>query len=107
MRVLKPNGKLLIIEPTIQGLENINKIGRLFGMEDLKIPWHNLYLNEKILKGKKINFSSTYYLFSRVLYRFFKRTNLKRDSIINKVGLILPSLGDWGVQKFYILTKKC
>lgn len=115
-RVLKPSGVLLVSEPTIQGLRKLNKIGRTFGLKPLSAPWHNLYLDErKLIKLVKpyfeleINhFSSTYYLFSRILYRWLLRDQskkLKRNSIFNKIGVGLPPLGDWGVQRLYILTK--
>lgn len=115
-RILKPNGVLLVSEPTIQGLRKLNKIGRAFGLKPLSPPWHNLYLDErKLIKFIKpyfeleINhFSSTYYLFSRILYRWFlqdQSEKLKRNSIFNKIGVRLPPLGDWGVQRLYILTK--
>lgn len=116
-RVLKPRRTLLISEPTIQGLASLNKIGKKFRLKPLKAPWHNLYLDEKKLikftkpyfQLKINNFSSTYYLFSRVIYRWLMRddaTRLKRDSIFNKIGLRLPAVGDWGTQRLYILRKK-
>lgn len=114
-RVLKTNGVLLVLEPTIQGFNNLNRIGKIFKLTDLKMPWHNLYLDEEkfvkfvepLFNIELHNFSSTYYLFSRILYRWFKGDKVKRNSLMNKLGLILPSVGNWGIQKFYVLTKKC
>lgn len=116
-KALKPDGRLLLSEPTIEGLAEINKVGKTFGLKALSAPWHNLYLDEtkllafapKYFSVKVDYFSSTYYLFSRVLYRWFVHddvTKLKRNSIFNKLGISLPSVGTWGVQRLYILTKK-
>ncbi len=115
--MLKPGGILLLSEPTIQGLKNLNELSIKFGLKPLSQPWHNLYIDEDKLKRftkpyfkLKINyFSSTYYLFSRVIYRCLMGDNvnkLKRNSIINKIGLRLPSFGKWGVQRLYVLKKR-
>lgn len=114
---LRPGGLLLLSEPTFQGLKELNKVGDLFGLKRLSPPWHNLYVDEeKLLRFSKRlftvkidNFSGTYYFFSRILYRWLMHDDvarLKRESIWNTIGIALPSVGAWGVQRLYIMKKK-
>jgi len=113
--VLKKGGTLLLSEPSIQGLEGINRIRRKLGIEDIKPPWHNKYLDEnklKHIKGfelqKTIDFSSTYFIGSRVFYallcKIFKK-NPEYLSFWNKLFVKLPSMGNFGIQKLFILRK--
>lgn len=114
---LRPGGTLLLSEPTIQGLRKLNSIGKYFGLQPLSSPWHNLYLNEQELLEFFLPlfsisidyFSSTYYLISRIFYRWIKgddASKLRRDSLFNRIGILLPSIGTWGVQRLYIMKKK-
>lgn len=116
-KALKPNGIFLLSEPTKQGIESLNRLGALFGLKPISSPWHNLYLDEeKLVKFvepyftiKIRRFSSTYYFFSRILYRFLKNDDdqkLRRDSFINRLGVILPEFGNYGIQTLFILTKR-
>lgn len=116
-KVIKSEGTLLLSEPSKQGLANLNKLGDRFGLKQITAPWHNLYLDEEKLiefikpyfNLKIEHFSSMYYLFSRVLYRFFMNddsSKLKRDSFFNKLGITLPSIGKFGVQRLYVLKKR-
>jgi ubiquinone/menaquinone biosynthesis C-methylase UbiE len=115
-KLLKPGGTLLLSEPTKQGLEKLNSLGNKIGLKPLAPPWHNLYLDEEKLinfvrpyfKIEIKYFSSTYYLTSRIIYRRLMQDNAKRlrqNSIFNKIGILLPNFGNWGVQRLYILTK--
>lgn len=116
-KALRPGGILLLSEPTIEGLKELNRLGSYFGLKSLSSPWHNLYVDEqKLLEffyplfSIDIDyFSSTYYFFSRIIYRWLKgddATKLRRDSIFNKVGIVLPSIGTWGVQRLYVMKKR-
>ncbi len=87
-KALKPGGILLLSEPTFQGLDELNKAGKLFGLKPLTSPWHNLYVDEALLlkDTKKIfqtridYFSSSYYFFSRILYRFLRHDDVSKLS---------------------------
>lgn len=116
-RALRPGGTLLLSEPTIQGLEELNRIGKYFRLKQLSPPWHNLYVDEhKLFEFARSlfyihvdYFSSTYYFLSRIIYRWLKgddATKLRRDSLFNKIGIMLPSIGTWGVQRLYIMKKR-
>jgi ubiquinone/menaquinone biosynthesis C-methylase UbiE len=113
---LKPEGLLLLSEPTFQGLNELNSIGNFFHLKQLTPPWHNLYVDEnklldfskKLFTVKIDNFSGTYYFFSRILYRWFMgddATKLKQESVWNTIGITLPSFGACGVQRLYIMKK--
>lgn len=115
--VLEPNGIFLMSEATIDGLKRINALRKEFGLEELKQPWHNLYIDENafikevsdIFKVVDIlNFSSTYYIGSRVIQPFAKKiTSQSPDylSEINRLFTQLPSYGDYGIQKLFIFRK--
>ena len=116
--VLKPKGMFLLSEPTVLGLRNINRLRKMAGLEELIPPWHNLYIDEDTIlpfaEGffklhKIVNFSSSYYLGSRLLYAFIAKKfhlELRHDSIFNRLSLIIPNFGNFGVQRLFIFTKK-
>jgi len=117
-RILKRGGLLLLSEPTLDGLERLNQMRARFHLPELKAPWHNLYLDESRLLSvsrpyfeleRVVNFSSTYYVGSRVLYPFLVGNNEKRirhDFILNKIFLALPAVGPYGVQKLFVLRRR-
>jgi ubiquinone/menaquinone biosynthesis C-methylase UbiE len=45
-RVLRKGGVFLLAEVTLQGHERVNHYRRLFGLDKLKVHWHNTYLDE-------------------------------------------------------------
>lgn len=115
--VLKPKGIFLMSEATVGGLKKINALRKEAGLEEIKQPWHNLYIDEDIfIKAVSdffklvdiLNFSSTYYLGSRVIQPFIKKLvnqPLSYLSEINRLFVQLPSYGDYGIQKLFILKK--
>ncbi len=74
---LKTGGKYICIENTIDALDNLNIERAKFGLEAIKVRWHNCYFKQSELIsvateiGFKLvyqhNFASTYYLISRTL----------------------------------------
>lgn len=116
-RILKPKGIFLMSEATIDGLKRINALRKEFGLDELKQPWHNLYIDENafikevsdIFKVVDIlNFSSTYYIGSRVIQPFAKKIMSQSPdylSEINRLFMQLPSYGDYGIQKLFIFRK--
>ncbi len=117
IRVLKPQGTLLLSEASAQGWRNMNRLRKEFGLNEIPQPWHNLYLDEEKLFPtlkpwmklvENINFSSTYYIGSRVLQPFIigKDKEPCFDSEINKLFTLFPNVGDYGTQKLYVFRKE-
>jgi len=117
-RALKPGGLFLMSEATQGGLDRLNKLREEFGLEVLTPPWHNLYIDEtpflEALAGlfevvDVLNFASSYYVGSRVIQPFVKGL-LKKDpdylSEINRFFSMVPQVGDYGIQKLFVLKKK-
>ncbi|MDD4803452.1 MAG: class I SAM-dependent methyltransferase [Syntrophomonas sp.] len=119
-RILKPGGLYLMCEDTEQGLGNLNAIRKLVGLDEIKVRWHNLYLDEAhILSSiesrfeliETRNFSSQYYLASRVINaKLAQEQGLEPsyDSEINRVAALFSSagdFGDYGPVKLWVLRK--
>lgn len=120
-RVLKPGGLLLLSEATLQGWNKLNKFRREWGLPDIPMPSFNLYLDqEQLIEAVSpelklvdiVNFSSTYYVGSRVLKPLLiqalgSKTNAA-DPLMewNRWFAELPSSGDYGTQKLFVFRKK-
>jgi hypothetical protein len=78
--------------------------------------WHNCYVDEPDFLGfasqyfevKQIKrFSSTYYLMTWALYPFMVRSGQRNyRSLYHRISARLPQLGDFGLQKLYVLKKR-
>jgi ubiquinone/menaquinone biosynthesis C-methylase UbiE len=116
--LLKPGGKLIMMEATAQGYEHINRIRNRFGMSKTPIRWHNKYLDEKKLlpflnqKFETVfikDFSSTYYIGSRVVQPLLIKPFKKEpsyDFFLNRFFSYFPSFGNYGIQKIIVCHKK-
>jgi ubiquinone/menaquinone biosynthesis C-methylase UbiE len=119
-RILKPGGSLLLSEATVQGWENINKLRSEWGLPELSIPPFNLYLDqERVVETLKtdfhlieiVNFSSTYYVGTRVLKPLLVNALGANIDIAdpnmewNRWFSQLPSWGDYGIQKIFVFQK--
>ena len=78
-KALKKNGLLLLVEPTVQGHQSVDKVRTALGLPKLTKYWNNFYLDEvkfeKFIKPyfkieKKIHFG-TYHLISKILYPLY------------------------------------
>lgn len=86
-RVLKRGGAFIMMEAFTDGLSNLNDARRVIGLEPIKQPFHNKYINKdkflgfingkfnhyhinhpKFKKEYNENFLSSYYFGSRVIY---------------------------------------
>jgi ubiquinone/menaquinone biosynthesis C-methylase UbiE len=111
---LKVGGRFLMMENSATGLARINELRALCGLEPMEAPWHNRYLDDAEVAALQIPnarlvevvpYSATYYLVSRVVNAWnakMTNTELRYDSPINQLGLILPSLGDTAQGKLWI-----
>lgn len=114
--VLSESGIFLMLECTLEGLQNINKVRKEFDLEEIKERWHNKYLNEeKVLeyiksKFKSVeidNFNSTYFLISRTLNALMTKPaeEINYTSDINQYAAKLPPLGEYAPLKLFKIGK--
>jgi ubiquinone/menaquinone biosynthesis C-methylase UbiE len=118
-RVTKSGGLILFSEAFLGGLKNINKLRKLFDLAPLTIHSFNKYLDEKLmekyLKGKRvryeiINFSSIYYIGSRVIREIYPDKGEKQSfkHFINDFFFDLEKKKnklDFGIQKLFVIRK--
>jgi SAM-dependent methyltransferase len=120
-RVLRPGGILLLSEATLQGWTQMNKFRSELGLPDIPMPSFNLYLDENLVIEavadeldlvEIVNFSSTYYVGTRVLKPVLFRTIGLEDRIAdpstewNRWFASLPAWGDYGTQKLFVFRKR-
>ncbi len=114
-RVLKPGGLFLVSEVTEQTAGNLNRLRKRLGLETMIPLWHNCYLDEPDFLSfagnyfdiKQVRrFSSTYYVLTWAIYPFFIRNGQRNyRNLIHRMGVHLPQIGDWGLQKLFVLQK--
>lgn len=51
MGMLKSGGRLLMLEGSIDGVEELNLFRKIFKMNSIDVKWHNLFFNDKELIG--------------------------------------------------------
>jgi ubiquinone/menaquinone biosynthesis C-methylase UbiE len=115
-RVLKPGGLFLISEVSVQSSEKLNKLRRKLGLETMTPLWHNCYLDEddflkfaeQYFEVKTIKrFSSTYYVMTWAIYPLLVRSGQRNyRGTYHKLSARLPQVGDFGLQKLYVLQKR-
>ena len=111
IRVLKPGGKLILIECSKTGLLQLNKIRKMIGRKaiDDAEPWHNKFFDDNWLiefahKDKDIfkleinHFASTYTLFTRIL-------PLWRIFYYFRYFHYFPNIGEFGYFKSFMILK--
>ncbi|MHB8904502.1 MAG: class I SAM-dependent methyltransferase [Melioribacteraceae bacterium] len=49
MSMLKPDGKLILLEGSQNGVEELNNFRSIWGLEPIKVKWHNLFLDDGVL----------------------------------------------------------
>ena len=108
MSHVKPGGRYLMIESSIQGLERTNKLRTGLNLERIDPPWHNVFIDENAVATwatedfvleEVVPFSSTYHFLSRVVYASLARDKgeeLRYDSDINMLACKLPIVGNFG-----------
>jgi SAM-dependent methyltransferase len=113
-RLLGPGGVYLASETTVQGHNRIGDLRKKFGLPQTPIRWHNNYLDEGVFlpflkqefgRVTVYDFSSTYYVGSRVIQPVLQKPWGKQpsyDSPINWLFSHLPSVGSYGMQKLFV-----
>ncbi len=118
IRLLPPGGFYYMIEAFNDGNRVLNELRGPLGLEPMTAPWHNQFfeLNEVLnwagthpVRVQLVShFASTYYFLSRVVYAKLaadRGEELRYDSDINKVSLLLPPVGEFGATKLIVWQK--
>jgi len=109
-KMLKQDGRLILVENFKEGLANLNSIRAMVRLPPIKERWHNFYVPQRdfqrfIGQSQSIfiqeyteNIGNLYYLASRVIYA---RMCMDRgeepdyDNEINKIASGLPTFGEY------------
>ena len=120
-RVLKPGGVLLLSEATLQGWRKLNDLRGEWALPEIPMPGFNSYLDEeKVIDSmgadlellELVNFASTYFVGTRLLKPLLakalggKLDPADPDAEWNRWFSTLPSWGDYGTQKLFVLRKR-
>lgn len=117
VNTLKSGGRYLMCENSINGLDRINELRRACGLDNISPPWHNRYFKEEELEAINLpnaklvsveHFSSSYYFVSRVINAWLAKQNGEEpryDAQVNKLGLVLPEIGNFGQTKLWIFER--
>lgn len=49
MAMLKPGGRLLMLEGSKQGMDSLNEFRAAFGLNPIPVKWHNLFFDDEVL----------------------------------------------------------
>lgn len=103
--LLKPGGKLLMLEGSMLGHKRLNIIRKSFGLPEIEIRNHNLFFEDEKLKnfmqfplGKKWILDSiyslgNYFLLTRVVRPFFEK-DLNWNCSFNQIAATMVNLND-------------
>jgi ubiquinone/menaquinone biosynthesis C-methylase UbiE len=104
--LLKPGGRLILLENTKDGLANLNSLRARFGLHAIKERWHNNYLPDSVTVMEFLeqhlyienikNLGTLYYLITRVLYAKLCQLDGKEPAYnteLHKIASELPNLG--------------
>lgn len=98
-----PTGTLLCVESCMDGLNRLNELRRLVGLEKITPPWHNRYVHAHEMQRASwcapvvSDFSSSYYVLSRVVNaKLAKDEGREPDyqSAVNQMALSLPPVAE-------------
>lgn len=118
--LLKPGGRLVLCENSLQALETINDVRVSIGLSEIRVPWHNCYLDELKMRIEAVEgnyyyeereITSTYYFLSRIVNAYAARKGLKEpqyNSDINELALHLPedTIPGFSQTKLWVWEKK-
>lgn len=114
---LRPGGSYLAIENFVEGNDRLNVLRASFGLPPIEIRWHNKFFREADFIARtshlfrtveKFDFSSSYYLATRVVYSKFCAIEGKAPDYrhpIHELSVALPPAGDFSPIKLFVLSK--
>lgn len=114
---LRPGGSYLAIENFVEGNDRLNEMRALFGLPPIEIRWHNKFfrtvdfraqVSQHFRSVEMFDFSSTYYLATRVIYSKFCALEGRIPDYrhpIHESSVKLPAAGDFSPIKLVVLTR--
>lgn len=114
---LKPGGVYLAVEHCQEGLNETNKLRASLNLQPIDPPWHNRYIRAVEIRDLKVdgamlagceNPFSTYYFLSRLVNATVAVEHGQQpdyDSVINRLALRLPNIGDLGYERVWVWRK--
>ena len=118
---LNKGGKMLMMQSSINALKNINKYRDIFNLHKIIPPWHNLYLDDNVLKNHKFknvnlkkieNFTSNFYFITRIIYAAYAKLKKTKVNFTDPLNIIASSIKseilneDFSQIKLYTFEKK-
>jgi 2-polyprenyl-3-methyl-5-hydroxy-6-metoxy-1,4-benzoquinol methylase len=118
---LRPGGRLLLSEATVQGLARLNALRAEFGLETLRAPGFNTYLDEERVAEalapacaleEVCHFASSYFVGTRVIKPLLARIApgevdvANPDSEWNRLCAMLPPAGDYATQRLLVYRRR-
>ena len=92
--MLKKGGKILMLEGSLDGVDQLNKFRQAFGLPAIPVKWHNLFFNDQILikfmrengfELIKEDGLGEYFVLTRGLRPYFEK-ELNWDSKFNEIS---------------------
>jgi SAM-dependent methyltransferase len=120
-RVLKPGGHVVLIEAFTDGLTHLNTARDELGLDPIQPPYHNRWMDKRWfldtidglfrvtnVEGSDlppINFLSSHYFVSRVLYAAVTNREIRYNTEFVKFFNFLPPHGEFSPVQLYFLAK--
>lgn len=106
-RVLKKDGKYLMLETSNQGIKSLSEYRKKFGLSEIKVPWHNIpidedwlanYINKKFKLIDAVHFG-TYFFISRIIHPLMVMPkepsfNAKINQVALEISKVLPDFNN-------------
>lgn len=115
--IVRAGGYYLAIENFVEGNERLNELRGIFELPPIPVRWHNKFFEENSFieeaqkhfsEVRKIDFSSAYYLATRVIYsKLCQIEGMEPDyrHPIHEFSVSLPQLGDFSPIKLFVMKK--
>lgn len=95
--MLKKGGKLILLEGSINGVKSLNHLRGLFGLKEIPVKWHNLFINDnkliKFMESIDMSFLEEdglgeYFILTRGIKPIFEK-DLSWDNQFNRIAASL------------------
>ena len=99
---LRPGGRLIMVENTLDGLARLNGLRKRFGLSEIKVRWHNQYFDVRTLRNflaerfaavDDCNIGNIYHIVSKVIHAAVAKQEGREpryDDVLNELAAQLP-----------------